>query len=166
MSIKLKLKKPVGYNPTANRNSTGEINSNVSGEDISREFNYGDLYDSVKKSYIRKIIEEVIKIIKQNSNKNSEQLIKILSSKFNLVEIPADRIEDSLWHMITDGEHLGQAVQGYRIVKDDEGNELRRIPHISFSSDLDYLNGLINRMVKKLELNGMIELKKGNNDNK
>ena len=57
------------------------------------------------------------------------------------------KIESSLWHQFTKNEKLGQSVQGFRTSMVD-GKKIN-IPHISFSADLDYLDDVINRIVKQ-----------------
>ena len=73
-----------------------------------------------------------------------------LKERFQLVEIPMKKIEDSVWGQLTKDERLGQSVQGFRQVTDDEGNKIR-IPHVGFSADLDYLDEFVNRLVKKID---------------
>ena len=60
-------------------------------------------------------------------------------------------------HQLTKDEHIGQNIQGFKIISDDKGNK-KRIPHIGFSSDLDYLDGFINRLILKLENLGLISI--------
>jgi hypothetical protein len=151
---KNKIVIPKGFNPS--RSFNGKIISNTTGENLVQPFDYGEL-DTEKGTYIKKIIEEVINQIKQNSNKNISELIKHLQYKFNLKDIPSAKIEDTLWYKLTEGEHLGQNIQGFKITSDDKGNK-KKIPHIGFSSDLDYLDGFINRLILKLENLGLISI--------
>ena len=67
--------------------------------------------------------------------------------KFKVEEIPLMKLESSLWHQFTKDEKLGQSVQGFRTATVD-GKKIN-IPHLGFSADLDYLDDVINRIVKK-----------------
>jgi len=150
---KKKIVIPKGYSPSTNIG--GKISSNVIGEGIEKFFDYGEL-DTSNGPLVIKVIEEVIKQIKQNPHKNNSQLIEHLEYKFNIRQIPMVKIEDTLWHKLTQDEHLGQSIQGFKVVG-DEGNK-KKIPHIGFSSDLDYLDGFINRLILKLENLGLISI--------
>ena len=57
-------------------------------------------------------------------------------------------VESSLWYEFTKNEKLGASIQGYRQAEKD-GKKIR-IPHISFSADLDYLNEMITRFVTRI----------------
>ena len=53
-----------GFNPGGNKNNTGKINSNVSGEDLDRDFEYGEL-DTKNGVLVKKVAEEIIRLIKE-----------------------------------------------------------------------------------------------------
>ena len=72
-----------------------------------------------------------------------------LKNKFQVVEIPLKKIEDSVWGQLTKDERLGMSMQGFRQSSDENGNPIR-IPHIGFSADLDYLDEFVNRLVNKV----------------
>jgi hypothetical protein len=144
-----------GFPPNGNKNKTGKINSNVTGEDLDRDFEYGEL-DTVNAPLIKKVVEEVINLIKQSPNKNQSELIQYIQEKFKLIEIPTLDLKETLWYMLTEGEHISQNVQGFKIVTDENGNK-KKIQHIAFSADVDYLDGLINRMILKLKDNGYFD---------
>jgi hypothetical protein len=150
---KNKIVIPKGYNPSMNIG--GKISSNVTGEVLETLFDYGEL-DTSNRTLVIKVIEEVIKQIKQNPHKNNSELIEHLEYKFNIKPIPMVKVEDTLWHQLTKDEHIGQSIQGFKVVG-DEGNK-KKIPHIAFSSDLDYLDGFINRLILKLENLGLISI--------
>ena len=65
-----------------------------------------------------------------------------------LDEIPEMKMEDSIWWQFTKDEKMGQQQQGFRV--DVVNGKRVKIPHISFSSDLDHLDALINKIVKKV----------------
>jgi len=151
---KLKIK---GFSPTANRQGTGKINSNVTGEDISGVYDYGQVDDPEKYPLIKDTADEIIKNLRVLKDKPLEEVINQLELRFGLENIPIKSIEDSLWHQLTHDEHIGQSVQGYKITMKDDGTGKIRIPHISFSSDLDYLDGFLNRLIDKLENLGIVK---------
>ena len=151
-----------GFNPGGNKNNTGKMNSNVSGEDLDRDFEYGEL-DTKNRILVQKTAEEIIRLIKESQNKNHSELIEYIQQKFKLIEIPTIDLKDTLWYKLTDGEHLGQNIQGFKIIIDENGNK-KKIPHVAFSSDVDYLDGLINRMVQRLKELGYFNIINSNNN--
>lgn len=124
--------------------SGNKIKSNSEVEkNIEPIFDYGNITDRDKS-----VIEEVIKLIEQRPGVPPAILIAELKTKFQLVTIPMMKVEDSLWGQLTKDENLGQSMQGFRETVDKDGNKIR-IPHIGFSADLDFLDNLINRIIKK-----------------
>jgi len=123
----------------------GKIKSNVETEkDIEPLFDYGDITERDKS-----VIEEVISLFEARPGVPSEMVVAELKEKFELVQIPMMKVEDSVWHQLTKDERIGQAMQGFRQTTDKDGNKIR-IPHIGFSADLDYLEEFINRLAKKV----------------
>jgi hypothetical protein len=151
---KLKIK---GFSPTDNKNGTGRYNSNVTGEDIIGNYDYGQIEDIKKYPLIKETVNEIIKNLRTTKDLPLEQTINQLELKFGLENIPMMKLEDSLWHQLTKDEYLGQSFQGYRITMKDDGTNKLKIPHIGFSSDLDYLDGFINRLIDKLENMGIVK---------
>jgi len=122
-----------------------KIKSNVETEkDIEPLFDYGDITERDKS-----VIEEVIILFEARPGVPSEMVVAELKEKFELVQIPMMKVEDSVWHQLTKDERIGQAMQGFRQTTDKDGNKIR-IPHIGFSADLDYLEEFINRLAKKV----------------
>ncbi len=122
-----------------------KIKSNVETEkDIEPLFDYGDITERDKS-----VIEEVISLFEARPGVPSEMVVAELKEKFELVQIPMMKVEDSVWHQLTKDERIGQAMQGFRQTTDKDGNKIR-IPHIGFSADLDYLEEFINRLAKKV----------------
>jgi len=122
-----------------------KIKSNVeTDKDIEPLFDYGDITDRDKS-----VVEEVINLFQARPGVPSEMVIAELKEKFQLVQIPMMKVEDSVWHQLTKDERIGQSMQGFRQTTDDEGNKIR-IPHIGFSADLDYLDEFVNRLAKKI----------------
>ena len=62
------------------------------------------------------------------------------------------KYEDSLWYQFTKNEKIGNSVQGFKQIRDKNGNFIR-IPNITFSSDLDNLDKMLNRFIKIMEYN-------------
>ena len=122
-----------------------KIKSNVETEkEIEPLFDYGDITERDKS-----VVEEVISLFEARPGVPSEMVVAELKEKFELVQIPMMKVEDSVWHQLTKDERIGQAMQGFRQTTDKDGNKIR-IPHIGFSADLDYLEEFINRLAKKV----------------
>ena len=128
-----------------NEGVDGQVASNMTGEAIEGVFDYGSITERDKK-----LIEEVIKLMRSRPGVPNDMVVEELKQKFELEEVPMKKIEDSVWGQLTKDERLGQSVQGFRQVTDDEGNKIR-IPHVGFSADLDYLDEFVNRLVKKID---------------
>ena len=128
-----------------NEGTDGKLASNMTGEAIESNYDYGSISDSDKK-----VVREIIDLMRDRSQVPCSMFAEELKERFQLVEIPMKKIEDSVWGQLTKDERLGQSVQGFRQVTDDEGNKIR-IPHVGFSADLDYLDEFVNRLVKKID---------------
>jgi len=128
-----------------NEGTDGHVASNMTGEAIESVFDYGSITERDKK-----LIEEVIKLMRGRPGVPGDMVVEELKQKFELEEIPMKKIEDSVWGQLTKDERLGQSIQGFRLVRDEKGNKLK-IPHVGFSADLDYLDEFINRLAKKIE---------------
>jgi len=128
-----------------NEGTDGKVASNVTGEAIEGPYDYGNITDSDKK-----VVSEIIDFLRQREQVPAGMIAEELKTRFNLVEIPMKKIEDSVWGQLTKDERLGQSVQGFRQATDENGEKVR-IPHVGFSADLDYLDEFVNRLVKKIE---------------
>jgi len=127
-----------------NEGTDGKLASNMTGEAITGVFDYGSITDRDKK-----VVEEVITLLRERQGVPNDMIVEELKTKFQLVEIPMKKIEDSVWGQLTKDERLGQSVQGFRQTTDKDGKKVR-IPHVGFSADLDYLDEFVNRLVKKI----------------
>jgi len=114
---------------------------------LTPNFNYGDITEEHKRT-----VEEVIKFLLLNKDNPLEQTIKEIRTRFKIVEIPMMKYEDSLWYQFTKNEKIGNSVQGFKQIRDKNGNFIR-IPNIAFSSDLDNLDKMLNRFIKIMEYN-------------
>ena len=128
-----------------NEGVDGQVASNMTGEAIEGVFDYGSITERDKK-----LIEEVIKLMRSRPGVPNDMVVEELKQKFELEEVPMKKIEDSVWGQLTKDERLGQSVQGFRQTTDENGKKIR-IPHVGFSADLDYLDEFVNRLVKKIE---------------
>tara|TARA_R110001592_G_scaffold135149_1_gene351153 strand:+ start:355 stop:795 length:441 start_codon:yes stop_codon:yes gene_type:complete len=128
-----------------NEGVDGKIASNMTGEAIEGNYDYGDITDSDKK-----VVTEIIDLMRQRGDVPCSMFAEELKTRFQMVEIPMKSIEDSVWGQLTKDERIGQSVQGYRNATNEKGEKIR-IPHVGFSADLDYLDEFINRLVKKIE---------------
>ena len=116
-----------------------------SGEEIETIFDYGD----IKKEH-KDVVLEIIEWLRSRNGVPTEMLIEELKIKFQIEEVPMKKVDDTVWGQLTKGEKLGASIQGFREAKDENGNRIR-IPHIGFSADLDWLDGFVNRLIKKAE---------------
>jgi hypothetical protein len=138
-------KDKIGYAPNeSNEKNTGipysKVSSNKTGEGIEEQLDFGSLTTRDKK-----LIEEVINILKTNDNLTIKDVSDKIKEQFQISEIPMMKYEESLWHQLTKNENLGFSIQGYR--ETTENNKKIRIPHIAFSADLDYLDDVIKRLI-------------------
>jgi len=137
-------------------NEKPDLVSNKTGEKLSKFTDYLEEghWNNFNKDDAQKIIRDVFYILFQDSENQTEEIKKYLETKkkeleifFQVEEIPLMKIESSLWHQFTKDEKLGQSVQGFRTAT--VNGEKINIPHLGFSADLDYLDDVINRIVKK-----------------
>ena len=117
----------------------------MTGEAIETVFDYGSITERDKK-----LIEEVIKLMRERPGVPSDMIAEELKQKFELEEVPMKKIEDSVWGQLTKDERLGQSIQGFRLARDEDGKKFK-VPHVGFSADLDYLDEFVNRLVKKIK---------------
>jgi len=128
-----------------NEGTEGKVASNMTGEAIDGLYDYGNITDSDKL-----LVKEIIDLLRERDKVPCGMFAEELKTKFQLVEIPIKKIEDSIWGQLTKDERLGQSIQGFRQVTDEKGEKIR-VPHVGFSADLDYLDEFVNRLVKKIE---------------
>ena len=128
-----------------NLGTDGKVASNMTGEAIEGPYDYGNIKDSDKK-----VVSEIIDLMRQRDQVPCGMFAEELKTRFELVEIPMRKIEDSIWGQLTKDERLGQSIQGFRQSTDENGEKIR-IPHVGLSADLDYLDEFVNRLIKKVE---------------
>jgi len=121
----------------------GKLASNMTGEAIESNYDYGSITDNDKK-----VVTEIIDLMRNRGEVPCSMFAEELKIKFGLEEIPMKRIEDTVWGQLTKNERIGQSIQGFRMATDEKGKKTR-IPHVGFSADLDYLDEFINRLVQR-----------------
>ena len=109
------------------------------------KYDYGNITDDDKK-----VVSEIIDLLNERGDIPCSMFAEELKTRFEVVEIPMKKIEDTIWGQLTKDERLGQSIQGHRLTTDENGQKMR-VPHIGFSADLDYLDEFVNRIVKKIE---------------
>ena len=114
------------------------------GDDFETLFDYGEITERDKS-----VVKEVLNLIEARPGVPGEMIAEELKTKFQLVQVPMMKLEDSVWHQLTKDERIGQSMQGYRESNDKDGNRIR-IPHIGFSADLDFLDEFVNRLATKI----------------
>jgi hypothetical protein len=128
-----------------NRGTDGMMASNMTGEAIDTLYDYGNITDSDKR-----VVKEIIDLMRQRDQVPCGMFAEELKRRFELVEIPMKKIEDSVWGQLTKDERIGQSIQGFRQSTDENGEKIR-IPHVGFSADLDYLDEFVNRLANKIK---------------
>ena len=126
-----------------NEGTDGKLASNMTGEAITGVYNYGEVSDSDKV-----VVREIIDLMRNRGEVPCSMFAEELKTRFNLVEIPMKKIEDSVWGQLTKDERIGTTIQGFRQSTNKQGEKIR-IPHVGFSADLDYLDEFVNRLIKK-----------------
>lgn len=104
--------------------------------DVESVYDYG----SITKEH-KKLVEEIIKILKQNSNLSTDDVIHSLREKFKIDLPPTLDIEKSLWHEFTKDYKLGTSIQGHIDTIID--NKKFRNPLIGFTADLQTLDKML-----------------------
>ena len=126
-----------------NEGTDGKLASNMTGEAITGVYDYGNVKDSDKV-----VVKEIIDLMRDRGKIPCSMFAEELKTRFNLVEIPMKKIEDSVWGQLTKDERIGTTIQGFRQSTNEQGEKIR-IPHVGFSADLDYLDEFVNRLIKK-----------------
>ena len=123
---------------------TGLARSNSEKEKtIDPLYDFGDI-----KENDLKIVQAILEILEKKDNCSISEIKKEIKEKFKIEKIPYMKIEDSLWFHFTKDAQIGSSIQGYRTTTDKNGNKIK-IPHIGFSADLDFLDKLIENILKK-----------------
>lgn len=137
------------YNPNPTDRDVENRNtmSNVSGKRLDGAvFDYSQT--GLKKEH-KETAEEIIRFLDERQGVPYDIVKEEIKQNFKLEDLPELDYKKTLWYQFTKDEKLGQQKQGYRIDLVD-GKKVK-IPHISFSSDLDYLDDMINRFIQKVK---------------
>ena len=137
-----KKKKHGVKNP--NEGTDGKLASNMTGEAIQPNYDYGNITDNDKK-----VVKEIIDLLNVRGQVPCSMFAEELKTRFQIEEIPMKPLDQSLWHQFTKNERIGTSIQGFRETKNEQGKKIR-IPHIGFSADLDYLDEMIQRIAKQV----------------
>ena len=113
------------------------------GEVIEPLFDYHSIDD-----YTKLAINDVIKLVENNDDK--EKLVNVLKDKFQITEIPIYDRNKSLWHTLMKEYKLGESLQGFKIIQKPDGTK-EKIPVISFTAELDYLDKVMKEILTKLK---------------
>tara|TARA_R100001509_G_scaffold22072_1_gene11563 strand:- start:324 stop:818 length:495 start_codon:yes stop_codon:yes gene_type:complete len=141
-NVDFKVEKKFGVKEP-NEGVNGKVASNMTGEAITGNYDYGNITDEDKI-----VVGEIIDLLRGRAGVPVEMIVEEIKTKFQLVEIPMKKVEDSVWGQLTKDERLGQTVQGFRTSYDENKKQIR-IPHVGFSADLDYLDEFVNRLIQK-----------------
>ena len=79
-----------------------------------------------------------------------EITIAQIKSNFKLEKIKEIQIKDSLFFSVLGNEKLGVTIQGYREEYNEKGEKIK-IPHISFSVDIDYFDNILKKLIEKIK---------------
>jgi hypothetical protein len=109
-----------------NEGTDGKLASNMTGEAITGVYNYGEVSDSDKV-----VVREIIDLMRNRGEVPCSMFAEELKTRFNLVEIPMKKIEDSVWGQLTKDERIGTTIQGFRQSINKQGEKIR-IPHVVY----------------------------------
>jgi hypothetical protein len=122
----------------------GLLTSNVTNKPLDEEvFSTIDTTDDQKKA-----IRSVLQHIKNRKSIPLDIVLQEIEQQYSLEDVPEMNIEESIWYQLTKNERIGFQKQGFRV--DIVNGKRVKIPHLSFSSDLDYLDNMINRIIEKI----------------
>jgi hypothetical protein len=122
-----------------------KINSNKENKkEIEPTFCYGDITERDKQ-----IVEEIINLLEQRKDVPIQNIIEELEQKFQIKKIPILDYKESLFYSFVKDMNLSFSVQGYRETFDKNGKKIK-IPHIGFSSDIDYLDDFLKKLIMKI----------------
>lgn len=113
------------------------------GEVIEPLFDYHSIDD-----YTKLAVKDIIKIIENTDKNNSINLIK---QKFQIEETPEYDQNKSLWRSMMSEYKLGESIQGYKIIQNEDGTKVK-VPVIAFTSELDYLDEVIKSLINKIKI--------------
>lgn len=130
--------------PKPKKESDYEITSNQTGEKIEMLFDYDTLNSDHKTA-----AAEIISLIESRKNIPVNILQEEIKNRFKLSEIPMMKVEDTLWYELTKDENLGPSIQGFRTKINEDGTKIK-VPYIAFSSDLEYLDDMVIRLMNRI----------------
>ena len=120
----------------------GKVHGLKEGDQFESLYNFGDITDRDKK-----LIEEVVKVLKTSDNIPVKEIEKKIKEKFEIDEIPIRKLEDTNWYKVTKNFDLHYSAQGYKIIVEN-GNKIR-VPLYSISVNVDTLNDITQHFFDK-----------------
>jgi len=117
------------------------VSNKTSKKYIKPVFNTDELNDTHKAA-----VSEVISILENRQGVPQHMIIEELKQHFQIEDIPQLDQNTSLWIKLTKDYPIGASIQGWRIDRDKEGKKFK-VPHISFSSDLDILDEMMKNII-------------------
>lgn len=123
------------------------IKSNITEQDIKPILDYDKITNEHKEA-----AEAILELIEKNNSLNIpiEITIAQIKSNFKLEKIKEIQIKDSLFFSVLGDEKLGVTIQGYREEYNENGEKIK-IPHISFSADIDYFDKILKKLIEKIK---------------
>jgi hypothetical protein len=105
-------------------------------------YNYDDITIEEKS-----IVLELLDLLKERKKAGVDLsiIIEEFKQKFKIEEIPQKPIENTLWDYYTKDVLIGQNIQGFKTIT--ENNKKINIPVLCFSADIDTLNKLITKIL-------------------
>jgi hypothetical protein len=105
-------------------------------KNVESVYDYGSITTEHKK-----LVEEIIKILKRKDNASTDDVIEELKIQFKIDLPPTLDIEKSLWHEFTKDYKIGSSIQGH-IDTVVDGKKFRN-PLINFTVDLQTLDKML-----------------------
>ena len=109
-------------------------------------FSYGD--GDINADH-KQAVSEVINILQNQKEIPLDMVIEQIKQKFQIKDIPVYDYKKTLWYELTKDERIGANIQGFVDKKDENGNQIK-IPFLCFSADIEYLDGMMKRIVTKI----------------
>ena len=107
-------------------------------------YDFGDITERDKK-----LIEEVVKVLKVSDNLPVKEIEKKIKEKFEVEEIPIRKYENSIWHKMTKDYDFHISEQGYKMITENE--KKIRIPVVCITADVDKLDDFVQKIFLKIK---------------
>ncbi len=147
---KIKQLKEISKNETRhgvidpNKSGTGNVVSNKTGEEIKMNYDLTQMGE-LEETFVKNVID----FIDSKRGVDTDTLLTEIKHRYKIETPPIKKLEDSLWYQFTKNEKIGMNITGFRDTYVDGKRVL--IPHVTFNSDLDYLDDMMNRIIHKIK---------------